>query len=34
LSALLSDRFDVIEMFSITPQFNAGWFRYFARRRT
>lgn len=28
LSALLGDRFDVIEMFSITPQFNAGWLRY------
>jgi len=28
LSELLNDRFEVIEMFSITPQFNSGYLRY------
>ena len=33
LSALLNDRFEVIEMFSITPQFNSGFLRYLNSRR-
>lgn len=33
LSRLLGDRFEVIEMFSITPQFNSGWLRYLNSQR-
>jgi SAM-dependent methyltransferase len=33
LLSLLSDRFEVIEMFSITPQFNSGWLRYVNSRK-
>jgi 2-polyprenyl-3-methyl-5-hydroxy-6-metoxy-1,4-benzoquinol methylase len=28
LSVLLGERFEIIEMFSITPRFNVGWLRY------
>lgn len=28
LSALLGNRFEVVEMFSITPQFDSGWLSY------
>ena len=33
LLALLGKRFEVIEIFSITPQFNRGWRRYLNYRR-
>jgi hypothetical protein len=33
LSALLNDRFEVVEMFSITPVFNSGWLRYVNSRK-
>jgi hypothetical protein len=33
LLTLLSERFEVIEMFSITPQFNCGWLRYLNSRK-
>jgi len=33
LSELLNDSFEVIEMFSITPQFNSGYLRYLNSRK-
>jgi 2-polyprenyl-3-methyl-5-hydroxy-6-metoxy-1,4-benzoquinol methylase len=33
LASLLSYRFEVIEMLSITPQFDSGWLRYLNSRK-